>query len=63
MNGEIPGALVHYEKAFTSELVKARKDHPRLELVSRTKIIQQMGYNPLQKANHLLLPYGLTKYV
>ena len=63
VNGKIPSALAKNEKRLTRELRTARKHPPRLDILCRTKIIQQMGYNPLQKAEKLQLPRTLRDFV
>ena len=62
VNGEIPGRVAKHEK-FTAELIAARKQPPRLDILCRFNIIQQLGYYPLQNAGKLPLPRALREFV
>ena len=48
---------------FDSELIIARKQPPDLDILCRTKIIQQLGYNPMAKIQHLPLPNTIKGFV
>ena len=48
---------------FLMELYKERKNPSRLTILCRTKIFQQLGYNPIPKAENLPLPRCLISFV
>ena len=48
---------------FLRKLYKERKNPSRLNIMCRTKIFQQLGYNPIPKAEKLSLPRSLTNFV
>ena len=62
VKGKIPRSLLQYN-TFTAELTKARKQPPNLDILCRSKIIQQLGYNPFEKAEQLPLPRPLREFV
>ena len=50
-------------KKFLIELCRERKNPSRLNIMCRTKIFQQLGYNPIPKADKLPLPRNLINFV
>ena len=48
---------------FLMELYEERKNPSRLTILYRTKIFQQLGYNPIPKAEKLPLPRCLISFV
>ena len=48
---------------FPVELIKARKHPVRLDILCRTKIIQQLGFKPISKVETLPLPRILKDFV
>ena len=62
VDGKITASLSQHD-TFTVELTEARKHAPRLDILCRAKIIQQMGYNPFAKAEELPLPHALREFV
>ena len=62
VDGEIPASILHH-KTFTAELNEARKQPPRLDILCRSKIIQQLGYHLFLKAEELPLPRPLREFV
>ena len=49
--------------SFVAELINARKQAPRLDILCRAKIIQELGLKPLSKVQKLLLPKSLKDFV
>ena len=50
-------------KNFLMELYRESKHPSRLNIMCRTKIFQQLGYNPIPKADKLPLPRNLINFV
>ena len=50
-------------KASLEELIEARKHPPQLIHLCRAKVFQQLGYNPIPKAEKLPLPRMLKDFV
>ena len=50
-------------KKFLTELYRERKNPSRLNNMCRTHIFQQLGYNPIPKADKLPLPRNLINFV
>ena len=48
---------------FPAELIEARKHPVRLDILCRTKIIQQLGFKPISKVETLPLPRILKNFV
>ena len=48
---------------FLVELYRESKNPSRLNVMCRTKIFQQLGYNPIPKAKKLSLPRNLINFV
>ena len=55
--------LTKCNKDFAAGLIADRKQPPRLDILCRFNIIQQLGYNFLQKAEELPLPRVLLEFV
>ena len=52
-----------FQKSFSAELIEARKHPARLDILCRSKIIQQLGFKPISKVEKLPLPRILKDFV
>ena len=48
---------------FVADLYEERKNPPQLEILCRTKIFEQLGFNPIPKVEKLPLPQSLKHFV
>ena len=54
---------ISVHESFRAELIEARKHPIRLDILCRTKIIQQLGFKPISKVETLPLPRILKDFV